>query len=510
LRVPVVDTDEWSGLRRDVWKGNMAATEAGFEPMWTRMLIRPAQVIVAILLGACVVSIVGLGLLAFKGRDRLEGMRARVAHTDHMLRLGLRAQQSLLEHPGEHDEVVADDLVRELRHELEDLRATGRPLDPDNDGRLDRVASILEAPEGVSRERLIHVVNVMREVLKSESAAQAELWNAALEDTRRELVLVATVCAMVPILLVAAWWIRRRWIDTPLDDLRRLLAQLGGGARDEVGVDRVHPSLVPLFENYNRLVRRLDELETAHRTRASGLEAEVRAATEALLEQQATLARAERLAAVGETTASLAHELRNPLSGILMSLGNLRREAEDADTVERLDLVIAEIERLTRMLNDALAAARHRPEPSRRVDLRELVTNLLALLAYQVPPHVTLVSAIGEDLVCSLPEDRIRQALLNLILNSVQAAGGRPTTVTVGASRDDGHIQVTVCDDGPGFPDELVQNGIRAFATGGGAGTGLGLAIVRRVAADLGGEVQVSNIDPHGACVRLTIGCSDG
>ncbi len=488
----------------------MAATEAGVERMWTRMLIRPAQVIVALLLGACVVSVVCLGLLAFTGRGRLEVMRARVAHTGHMLRLGLRAQQELLEHPGDRGEAVAEDLVRELRQELEELRATGRPLDPDNDRRLDRVASMLDAPEGVSRDRLVHVVAVMREVLQSESAAQTELWNAAIADTRRELVIVATVCVVVPIVLVVAWWIRRRWIDAPLDDLRRLLAQLGGGGRAEVGVDRVHPSLVPLFENYNRLVRRLDELETAHRTRASGLEAEVRAATEALLEQQATLARAERLAAVGETTASLAHELRNPLSGILMSLGNLRREAEDADTIERLDLVIAELERLTRMLNDALAAARHRPEPSRRLDLRELVANLLALLAYQVPSHVTLVSAIGEDLVCSLPEDRIRQALLNLILNSVQAAGDAPTTITVDARHADGRIEVTVCDDGPGFPDELVQNGIRAFATGGGPGTGLGLAIVRRVAADLGGEVEVRNIDPHGACVRLTVGCSDG
>lgn len=488
----------------------MAATEARLESMWTRALIRPAQLIVTLLLGACLLSIVGLGMLAVQGRTRLDSMRERVDHTNRMLRLGLLAQQSLLEHPGEPGPAIDPVLVAELQQELGELRTSGRSLDPENERRLDRLAVILGSPDEVSRERLVEAVTVMREVLWSEAEAQGALWEAADADATRELLLVAGVSAVLPLLVVAVWWIRRRWIAAPLDDLRRLLSQLGSGDRHEVGVATVHPSLVPLFRNYNLLVRRLEELEAAHRSRASNLEAEVRAATETLLEQQSTLARAERLAAVGETTASLAHELRNPLSGILMSLGNLRRDETDADHVERLDLVISEIERLTRMLNQALEAARHRPEPSRRLNLRELVTNLLALVEYQIPDHVALDCAIDDDLYCSLPQDRIRQALLNLILNSVEAVGAKPARITVGAGRVNGRLEITVCDDGPGFPKELVQNGIRAFATGGGAGTGLGLAMVRRVAADLGGEVQMSNVEPHGACVRLILGRSNG
>jgi signal transduction histidine kinase len=304
-------------------------------------------------------------------------------------------------------------------------------------------------------------------------------------------------------------WIRRRWIASPLDDLRRLLSKLGSGDRREVSVEAVHPSLAPLFANYNELVRRLDELEAIHRSHTSNLEAEIRTATETLLEQQSTLARAERLAAVGETTASLAHELRNPLAGILMSLGNLRRDVTGAEIGERLDLVITEIERLNRLLNQALEAARHRPEPSRKVNLRELVNNLLNLMRYQIPDHIELECTIDDDLYCELPQDRMRQALLNLVLNSAHAAGRDPARITVGAEPRDEKIEITVCDDGPGFPPELLSSGIRAFVTGG-TGTGLGLAMVRRVAADLGGEVELTNMDPRGSCVRLVVECGGG
>jgi two-component system NtrC family sensor kinase len=487
----------------------MMSKEAVLESMWSRTLIRPAHVIVALLLSGCVLSVVGLGLLAAQGRSRIHTMRERADHTDRMLRLGLRAQQSLLEHP-ENRQIVDRIVVDELRQELRELRATGRPLDPANDGRLAHLADILESPDAMSNTRLVEVVAVMIEALRAEAAAQSVEWQDAERAARKESILVAALFSVLPLLVLASWWIRRRWIAAPLDDLRRLLSQLGSGERHQVSVEAVHPSLAPLFANYNELVRRLNELEAAHRSHASNLEAEIRTATETLLEQQSTLARAERLAAVGETTASLAHEIRNPLSGILMSLNNLRREAPDADSSERLDLVIAEIERLTRLLNRSLEAARHRPEPPRDLNLRELIINLLGLLHYQIPESVKLECTLDEDLHCSLPQDRVRQALLNLVLNSVHAVGRDPARIAVGATQsENGRIEVTVCDDGPGFPNELLTGGIRAF-TSGGNGTGLGLAMVRRVAADLGGEIELTNLEPRGACVRLTLECGHG
>ena len=90
------------------------------ESMWSRTLIRPAQAIVALLVGGCLVSIIGLGMLAVQGRSRLHTMRERADHTNRMLRLGLRAQQSLFEHPVDQ-EVVDRIVVEELRRELREL-----------------------------------------------------------------------------------------------------------------------------------------------------------------------------------------------------------------------------------------------------------------------------------------------------------------------------------------------------------------------------------------------------
>jgi signal transduction histidine kinase len=288
-----------------------------------------------------------------------------------------------------------------------------------------------------------------------------------------------------------------------------MFLKLGAGDFSPVPLAGAHPVLVPLFENYNHLVTRLQELEREHRSRAALLEGKVRTATETLLEQQRSLARAERLAAVGETAAGLAHELRNPLAGVQMSLVNLRRDLDDAQLAGRLELAIAELQRLVRLLNHQLSSARHVPEPSRPLHLRSLVEDLLALLRYQVPPHVHLDARVEDDVDCRLPCDRLRQALLNLVLNSVQALADEPGRVSLDARRMGDHVVLTVTDDGPGFPPELVKAGAQAFVTRRAGGTGLGLAMVRRLALDLGGELALENLDPRGARVRLTLPCDE-
>lgn len=263
--------------------------------------------------------------------------------------------------------------------------------------------------------------------------------------------------------------------------------------------------LLPLFDNYNHLVERLTELERGHRARHQSLENEVRAATQTLLEQQRNLANAERLAAVGEVAAGLAHELRNPLAGIQMALTNLRGEVADPEQAERLDLVIAEQNRLTRLLNDMLAQARQAPEPARNLVLLNVVDELLSLARYQVPANIRLEHDIPNTMKCRLPEGNLRQALLNLVLNSAHVINGRAGNITISAERLEQRLLVRVDDDGPGFPAEILDSGIRPFATRREHGTGLGLAMVRRFVSDQGGTIMLANKQPHGACVTLSM-----
>lgn len=258
-----------------------------------------------------------------------------------------------------------------------------------------------------------------------------------------------------------------------------------------------------------------DLVARAHDLRRSNAELAIardraEAAATALLEQHESLARAERLAALGEMAASLAHELRNPIAGMMMSLENLLRETDDPGTKERLELITGEMQRLTRLLGAYLAPARHQPEPAVEVDVARLVDELCALVRFRLPDEIELTSTVQTPLVWLVPRDRLRQALLNLVLNAQQAiqstgpgAGGRiDVRVEIDTSAA-GELLLCVEDDGPGFPAATLESGTQPFQTSRSGGTGLGLAMVRRVVRDLDGRMELANREPRGACVRL-------
>jgi C4-dicarboxylate-specific signal transduction histidine kinase len=134
-----------------------------------------------------------------------------------------------------------------------------------------------------------------------------------------------------------------------------------------------------------------------------------------------------------------------------------------------------------------------------------MARELVALARYQVPPAIRVSFQGPEELMCRLPEPRLRQCLLNLILNAAEAVGREEGAIRIEARQDDGRIELTVTDSGPGFPAGLLLDGIRPFATGRVGGTGLGLAMVQRFVRDLGGQLSLANVEPHGASVRLSL-----
>jgi two-component system NtrC family sensor kinase len=251
------------------------------------------------------------------------------------------------------------------------------------------------------------------------------------------------------------------------------------------------------------------DLEQQHLSRQQTLEEEVRAATGTLLQQQHELARSERLAAMGELAAGVAHELRNPLAGIQLALSSMSKELTDHEQSSRLDLVVEELKRVTRLLNGLLEATRPMPEPATPMVLANLVREFVSLARYQVPEHVGIRQEIPAGLVCRLPEGGLRQALWNLVLNSCEAIGEHEGEIAIDAEREDDRLVLRVLDDGPGFPPALLETGVRTFATLRSGGSGLGLATVRRFAHDLGGEMRIENLHPHGASVTLELPCKD-
>ena len=308
-----------------------------------------------------------------------------------------------------------------------------------------------------------------------------------------------------PLLVLLLAYPVRRGILAPLQHLGDLMAAIARRDYSTLTTPEINPLLQPLFESYNQMVHRLRELEQEHQTRASSLTAAVRGATGALLEQQSALARAQRLAAVGELAASLAHELRNPLAGVQMACRNLRQEVVDPDHAGRLDMIGDELQRVTQLLNALLGSGRHTPEAAQDVDIAQQVKELLRLVRYQIPEGIHLDQQIAEELHCLLPPASFRQALLNLIMNSAQALAERSGTIRVSAERLGTQLFLQVSDDGPGFPPELLQGGIRPFASWRLGGTGLGLSMVRRFVRDLGGDLELANGPQGGACIALRL-----
>jgi C4-dicarboxylate-specific signal transduction histidine kinase len=442
--------------------------------------------------------------LTWHGNERLMAIRSAVARIHDIQLVGLKLQQ-MLEREATQGAAIDPKALAEARAEMLRVAVASSGLDAEASERLQETLRLL-SPEGeVSRAKLLSAISELRMAMYQETGAELQVLDTQYAHGQTELQLAWIALIALPAILVFGLFQLRDRLLRPISNLNSLLLPIAAGQFHPVDLDGVDPVLTPLFVNFNHMVTRLAELEMQHREHMANLENEVRAATETLLRQQDDLARAQRLAAVGELSAAVAHEIRNPLAGMQMTLANIRRETTDSDVIERLDLVIAEVQRVARLLTDLLVPARGCAENPSEFRLAPLVSDLLRIARYRIPHDVELTTSVPSSLACRLPQDALRQALLNLVLNAVEALGLSRGRIEVAASVRDGALLLTVCDDGPGYPRELIESGVRPNWTGRAGGTGLGLAIVQRFARDQRGDLRLSNRSPHGACAEMTL-----
>lgn len=459
-------------------------------------------------LGLLLLVLALLGGMIWRNFERFETMRSYVSYSHRIQQVASDIQAALTDYFIFQNKQLNGQRLSRLSTEIVELARNDYHVASETPAKLDELSRTVMAltssdstPEQ-QEARLLHALNITSAMMDGETLKREGLMEDVGEATRTEVELAfATVAAL---LLFIALFLRFR-ILAPLNDLKQLLLRLSREDYSPIGTEKIDPLLLPVFNSYNEMVRHLGDLEEAKRHYAESLEAEVRSATRALLEQQADLARNERLAAVGELAAGIAHELRNPLAGIQMSCANLRREMDDPEQSERVSLIIEELKRMGRLLNELLDQSKHTPAPVREFNLPTMAQELVALTRYQIPPQIRLDFRGPERLMCRLPECRLRQSLLNLILNAAQAMGRDQGEIRIEAQRDGDRIALTVTDDGPGFSREMLETGLRPFATGRPGGTGLGLAMVQRFVRELGGQLALANTEPRGACVRMLL-----
>jgi two-component system NtrC family sensor kinase len=469
---------------------------------------RYAQLRGWVLLGFLLLVLALLGAMIWRNLERFETARAYVGYAHRIHEVASDLQKAMTDYFVNKGGRLDEQRLTQLSQVLVELSRHDHHVAADTPNKLNRVADLIGdvsryrlAPE--NREALLlQALNITSAMLDEETLERERMVETIGKETRTEFELAFGTLAVF--VLVGGLFFRYR-ILAPLNNLKELLLRLASEDFTPIAVQHIDPLLLPVFNSYNVMIRQLAELEESQRHYAESLEAEVRSATRALLEQQGSLARAERLAAVGELAAGIAHELRNPLAGIQMTCVNLRDELSDPEQAERVELIIAELKRMAKLLNELLDQSRHTPAPISQFNLNTVLRELVSLTRYQIPREIQLGFAAPEELICRLPECRLRQTLLNLILNSAHALKDGPGRVHIDARGEHGQIVLTVTDDGPGFSPDLLDGGVRPFATGRPGGTGLGLAMAQRFTREMGGQFTLTNVRPHGASVRLMI-----
>lgn len=461
----------------------------------------------AVLAGTFVVVVLaGLVLVSARSLERLTPMQQHLTHIERLHAISLKMEEALV--GGLHGgiRITHYDLKR-LHDDLRLAELEAVKTNPGSVGRLQELQALLDTPDREPLDILLEATTLLRSILVSERALHDELVETVAHDTHIELKLAVVLLFCLPLITGLTFFLLRHRIKRPLDELNGLLRRLAARDYRPVAVQTVEETtnlVKPVFISYNALVTRLNDLEEEHRALQLSLEEDVRQATGALLEQSRDLARAEKLAAVGELSAAMAHEIRNPLAGIQLACTKLGRQLPP-EQQQKIDMVVSELKRVNSMLGERLNEARHSPEILSVVDLAELIQGLVSLVKYQVREGITLHAAVEPDLRCRLPESGLRQALLNLVMNAAGAIGDGGGDITLFARRSGDRVEIGVYDEGPGFPRHLLDSGVRPFVTGRVDGTGLGLAIVQRFTRTLSGELILENRPGGGACVTIRL-----
>lgn len=241
---------------------------------------------------------------------------------------------------------------------------------------------------------------------------------------------------------------------------------------------------------------------------------ELRAAHQELQDNFEGMKRAERLFAVGQLSAGLAHEIRNPLASLSGAAGMLRRSPDaTARQVELLEIIEKECQRLNRMLTSFLEFARPRAPQARLTAVEPILDGVIGLASHAIGrKKITLRKSIEPD----VPEmhcdaEQLQQVLLNMVINAIQASEDGDNIVLQARTAQD-RVWLDVRDEGCGVKPEHVDRLFDPFFTTKESGTGLGLPVAHEIVRSIGGVLKVTHNPDRGMTfsVGLPFQANDG
>ncbi|MFQ5686234.1 MAG: nitrogen regulation protein NR(II) [Candidatus Scalindua sp.] len=212
--------------------------------------------------------------------------------------------------------------------------------------------------------------------------------------------------------------------------------------------------------------------------------------------------RAKTLSTLGQYSNELAHEIKNPLNAINIQMSLLEREIDKhelrstKELHEVVKVVKEEIERLNKLTKDCLSFSKSGDLKRKKEDIVKILNELLAL----INPHADLngikiyLRVLKDSPQISVDRDKLKQALLNIIINAIEVmtGGGEINIIT---SNDDGYLNITIKDTGPGIPSEQHDKIFDLFHSTKSGGTGVGLAITKNIIQAHGGNIKFNKLN---------------
>lgn len=235
---------------------------------------------------------------------------------------------------------------------------------------------------------------------------------------------------------------------------------------------------------------------------------QVEEVTGRLQRQQHDLLRAEQLAAVGQLAAGVAHEVRNPLTGIKILVEAARRPNSPRTLdAEDLRMIHRELGRVERTVQGLLDYARLPPPRRTPCDLRDVVGPALDVVRERAEQQGVILAshAPSQPAVAHVDRDQMHTVLVNLMLNALDAMPGGSRLEVAWDQATDGGVRLTVCDSGAGIPAAVVPRLFAPFATTKPTGTGLGLSLSARIVEEHGGTIAAANRPEGGACFTIIL-----
>jgi PAS domain S-box-containing protein len=281
--------------------------------------------------------------------------------------------------------------------------------------------------------------------------------------------------------------------------------QMSDGRWIEIREQRTHVGGVVQFRRDITARKRAEEELARHRER---LEALVEERSRELQEAQQELVRSERLAAIGQLTGTVSHELRNPLGTIRSSFAIVSNhlQATHGPVSRALERIDRNIDRCVTIIDELLAYTRVREMHLEQVAIDDWLTDLV--VDEDFPDTISVVLDCRSDATVSIDRERLRRAILNLLQNACQACTESEhectqATVAISSRVADGRLAIHIADNGPGIPEDIRERIFDPLFSTKSFGVGLGLPLVRQIVEQHGGRITVDTALGEGTTVTL-------